>query len=169
MKNISFGRDPATVERYLKRFADHGIAKKRIRIFPYAIDQHEHFAAYNEIDVMLDTFPYNGTTTICEALVMGVPVVALYGTTHAGRVGASLIRSSGSVGIVSHWVDSYVNAAKVVFRQGKITVDDRMKNRETVFTSALCDAEKFAGKFWNKLVSAYKTKAQANAVSAVAA
>ena len=54
-----------------------------------------HLAMYGLIDVALDTFPYHGTTTTCEALWMGVPVVSLAAQTHVSRVGVSLITSIG--------------------------------------------------------------------------
>jgi predicted O-linked N-acetylglucosamine transferase (SPINDLY family) len=54
-----------------------------------------HLATYSRIDIALDTFPYNGTTTTCEALSMNVPVVSLHGEHHASRVGLSLLSAVG--------------------------------------------------------------------------
>lgn len=51
----------------------------------------EHLASYNRIDVALDTYPYNGTTTTCEALWMGVPTISLRGPLIQSRVGGSLL------------------------------------------------------------------------------
>lgn len=77
------------------RFAAHGIAPDRLDLRGWQPGDAGHLAAYGDVDIALDTFPYNGTTTTCEALWMGVPVVSLAGRGHAARVGASLLTSAG--------------------------------------------------------------------------
>src|SRR5437867_12600434 len=67
----------------------------RVELLGPARSQAQHLATYSRIDVALDTFPYNGTTTTCEALAMGVPVVSLYGSHHAWRVGLSILSAAG--------------------------------------------------------------------------
>jgi predicted O-linked N-acetylglucosamine transferase (SPINDLY family) len=70
-----------------------------------------HLALYARVDVALDTFPYNGTTTTCEALWMGVPVVTLAGETHVERVGASLLTRVGLPDLVAESAEAYVATA----------------------------------------------------------
>lgn len=73
------------------RFAAAGIAPDRILFRPPTRSEADHLAAYGDIDVALDPFPYNGTTTTCEALWMGVPVVALRGPRMLSRISYSLL------------------------------------------------------------------------------
>jgi len=94
MKNFSLG-DPVVRRRYLERFEKYGIEAERVLLRPPISSYSEHLAAYNEIDIGLDTFPYNGTTTTCEALWMGVPVITVTGDLHAGRVGNSILSRMG--------------------------------------------------------------------------
>ena len=70
-----------------------------------------HLAAYGRVDISLDTFPYHGTTTTCEALWMGVPVVTLAGDRHSSRVGASLLRAVGRAEWIARDWDDYVDKA----------------------------------------------------------
>src|SRR5207253_2197113 len=70
-----------------------------------------HLDAYAEVDIALDTFPYNGTTTTCEALHMGVPVISLCGRTHAGRVGLSLLSQVGLQDLVAEDEAGFVTRA----------------------------------------------------------
>ena len=86
-------RSPRSAD--LERFAAQGIDPARLDILPRAVDAAAHLAAYAGIDIALDPFPYNGTTTTCEALWMGVPVSRFAGDRHAARVGASLLHRVG--------------------------------------------------------------------------
>jgi protein O-GlcNAc transferase len=86
--------DAGTRRRMAARFADHGVAAGRIDMMGW-VETGSHLDVYGGADIGLDTFPYNGTTTTCEALWMGVPVVTLDGNRYAGRVGASLLAQVG--------------------------------------------------------------------------
>jgi predicted O-linked N-acetylglucosamine transferase (SPINDLY family) len=72
-----------------------GIPAERAVLLAPVASTREHLAAYSQVDVALDPHPYNGTTTTCEALWMGVPVVTLRGDRHASRVGTSLVNAIG--------------------------------------------------------------------------
>ncbi len=98
-------------EHFESAFAARGIANGRLRFLPWTDTPAAHLALYHTIDIALDPFPYNGTTTTCEALSMGVPVVTLEGTGHAGRVGTSLLRACGLGELVTQGVDAYVGLA----------------------------------------------------------
>jgi protein O-GlcNAc transferase len=87
--------DADFVARLRDRFAAHGIAPERVDCRPAQPSFRQHLDVYSEVDVALDTFPYHGTTTTCEALYMGVPVVTLVGEMHLCRVGLSLVSAIG--------------------------------------------------------------------------
>ena len=103
--------DPGIRERLGGAFRRQGIDDSRLRLLGRIEDRGQHLALYNEVDVALDTFPYNGTTTTCEALWMGVPVVALSGERHAGRVGEGLLRRAGFEDWVAGSRAAYIEAA----------------------------------------------------------
>lgn len=100
-----------TVERVRRSFEKHGVAPERLELRSPTPSRRDHLAAYNEIDIALDTFPYNGTTTTCEALWMGKPVVTLAGAVHMSRVGATLLRSAGLQELVATTAKEYVQIA----------------------------------------------------------
>ncbi len=71
--------DSFVQERIHKQFGSMGIIQERVILHPHDSSSHRHLERYHEVDIALDTFPYNGTTTTCEALYMGVPVITLEG------------------------------------------------------------------------------------------
>ena len=82
LKGLPFA-DAAIRRLYQARFGDHGVAAERIELVERVSDASQHLALYRELDVALDPFPYNGVTTTCEALWMGVPVITLRRTCHS--------------------------------------------------------------------------------------
>lgn len=100
--------DPLVRERVARMFRECGIAPERYEMLPGGADL---LAAYNEVDIALDTFPYNGTTTTCESLWMGVPVITLRGDRFAARVGASLLTYAGLSDFIAESPSEYVSIA----------------------------------------------------------
>jgi predicted O-linked N-acetylglucosamine transferase (SPINDLY family) len=96
MKALQLG-DIGTRQRFAQLFEQNGVSMERVELLGWASSTAEHLELYNRVDIGLDPFPYNGTTTTCEALWMGVPVIVLAGNTHAARVGVSLLSSCASV------------------------------------------------------------------------
>lgn len=140
VKHFSF-RDEGVRAHFLKLFADQGIASERIEIFTWASSSEEHLAYYRQADIALDSFPYNGTTTTCEALWMGVPVVTLAGKLHAGRVGSTLVSRVGLEDLIAEDEDAYINiVADLAADRGRLR-GIRATLREKMFNSELCDAK----------------------------
>jgi protein O-GlcNAc transferase len=122
-------------------FASHGIAAARLRILPPEPDGQSHLALYNEIDIALDPFPYNGATTTCEALWMGVPVITLAGDRHAGRVGASLLSAVGFQAGIAATPEDYVLTARLLASQPELLATARRNLRTDLARSPLRDHE----------------------------
>ena len=144
--------DPATRASFLERLGKRGVAAQRIELAAY-VPEPEHFAAYGRVDIALDPFPYNGTTTTCEALWMGVPVVTLRGDRHAGRVGASLLTQLGLSDLIAGSVEEYVEIAMALAGDPVRLAERRHSLRPRMAASPLCDASRFA----RKIEAAYRT------------
>ena len=130
-----------TRQRYLHLFEKQGIAPERIEILPYTKSMLEHMAQYQRVDIALDSFPYNGTTTTCEALWMGVPVIVLEGDRHLSRVGVSIMQQAGLVDLIAGSEDHYCQLAVELARQPEALRHLRQNLREHLRHSRLTDAE----------------------------
>jgi predicted O-linked N-acetylglucosamine transferase (SPINDLY family) len=139
--------DPMFRQRYIDRFAAHGIGEEQLEFMGQIVGTAGHLDAYGRIDVALDPFPYNGTTTSCEALWMGVPVVTMLGDRHSGRVGASLLAHLDLPELVASTPDGYIDAAVALASDIGALAELRRALRGRMAASPLCDAAGFARRF----------------------
>lgn len=135
--------DRETSNRYLKSFITQGVTPGRVVIKPWTQTTESHLAMYNEIDIALDTFPYNGTTTTCEALYMGVPVITLCGDRHASRVGASILHRVSLDALIATSQENYIEKAIALANDTARLTELRTTLRNRLLTSPLGDGATF--------------------------
>lgn len=92
-------------------FEKYGISKDRLYIQGFTERYEDNFKMYKEVDIALDTFPYNGTTTTCDALSVGVPVLTLVGKSHAQRVSYSILKNIGFEESITYSREEYIEKA----------------------------------------------------------
>ncbi len=136
----------------LELFAKNGIEEDRIDWHFRLPKASDHLKLYNQIDIALDTYPYNGTTTTFEALWMGVPVVTLSGDRHASRVSASILKTLKLDSMVAETGEQFVETAIKVANDFNGLSKLRRELRSKLIHSPLCDAKGFT----KKMERAYK-------------
>jgi predicted O-linked N-acetylglucosamine transferase (SPINDLY family)/SAM-dependent methyltransferase len=128
------------------RFAASGIEAGRL-VFEGASPRAEYLAAYQRVDIVLDTAPYPGGTTTAESLWMGVPVLTLTGTSFLARQGLGLLMNAGLPDWIAADADDYV--ARGVAQAGDLPRLAALRTglRQQVLTSPIFDPPRFAGCF----------------------
>ncbi len=142
--------------KFYDDFSDKEILK-RVHIIEYKDTYPDHLSTYNEVDVLLDTFPYCGTTTSCESLVMGVPILTLFDSVrfyHSQNVTTSLLKNSKLKDFVAYTKDEYVNKAMNI--HNLINADTKRNVRDLFINGDVCKYEEFINDFENKLIYTYK-------------
>jgi predicted O-linked N-acetylglucosamine transferase (SPINDLY family) len=121
----------------------------------------EHLAAYAGIDVALDPFPYHGTTTTCEALWMGVPVVTRAGDRHSSRVGVSLLTAVGRTEWIAPDADAYVRIAAGLAADPRRLAQERAGLRAAMRESLLLDHAGQSARFGQALREMWRKRCEA--------
>jgi len=127
------------------------IDPSRLELLPPTASRAEHLATYARIDIALDPFPYHGTTTTCEAIFMGVPVISLAGVTHVSRVGVSLLRTLGLHDLIATNEAEYIQLAATLAANPARLQSLRIALRPRMQSSPLCDEASFAVRFQSLL------------------
>jgi predicted O-linked N-acetylglucosamine transferase (SPINDLY family) len=133
-----------TISDLQARLAAAGIDVSRVRIDPKLKDYDAHLRSYDEIDVALDPFPYNGGTTTVEALYMGVPVLVRAGDRYVAHMGEGILQSAGLPEWIARDAGAYAATGKRLTSDIAELAAIRAGLRDRVLASPLFDAPRFA-------------------------
>ncbi len=147
--------DPGIRQLFLTRLEAAGVSSDRVDIVAYTASLHDHWSLYSRVHVALDTMPYNGTTTTCEAMWMGVPVVALAGDRHSARVGASLLSAVGHEEWIANTPEEFATIAAGIATDRARLESLRTGLRNDLRESVLCDQVAYAARFHGALRDAW--------------
>lgn len=143
MMRFKGGDDEGVREYWLNRFEQSGVQRDRIEIGGWK-NLAEHLDLYSEVDIALDTYPFNGHTNTCEALWMGVPTISLVGQCHVSRFGLSMLSCVGLEFFAASSGDEYVNKAIALAQNPESLSTLRRTMRGRVAASGLCYSKGFA-------------------------
>lgn len=150
---------PAEANFIRHEFKTRGIAPERLTLRGVTAGRREHLEAYADVDIALDTFPYHGTTTTCEALLMGVPVITRAGDRHASRVGVSLLSAVGLQEFIARDADDFIRLAATLTADRPRLASLRSELRPRLLSSPLCDAKAYAARFAQAIEHAWSSHA----------
>ena len=128
-------------------FTNRGIEEERLDFYGHTKKIADHLGHYSAVDIALDSFPYHGTTTTCEAMWMGCPVVTRAGKTHVSRVGVSLLNAVGLQECITNTRENYISKALDLASATDRLVAMRLGMRNRLQASPLMDAKAFARNF----------------------
>lgn len=142
--------DEPTREALRQRMRAQGLPPKRVDLHGRS-SRAAYLQAHAEVDLLLDTFPFPGGTTTCEALWMGVPTLTLRGDRLIARQGSGLLLAAGLPDWIADDAAGYVAQAARRAADRPALADLRAALRQRVAASALCDARAFAADFSDAL------------------
>jgi predicted O-linked N-acetylglucosamine transferase (SPINDLY family) len=132
-----------SLDRMLEIFDAAGVYADRLDLVGRFLPMDVYLQQYLQVDIALDIFPCNGTTTTCESLWMGVPVVSRSGRSSASRSGIGLLANAGLAQLVAHSWEDYVDIALGLAADLPALAQLRATLRERLRASPLFDAEGF--------------------------
>jgi len=149
-------RSPAITVEFLDFFAQRGISRERIEIINYSPATVDHWSVLQKFDIGLDSFPYNGTTTTCDLLWLGIPSVTRQGNSHVSRTTASLLSGLGMQSWVADTDDEFVQLCEEKSQAHSELTNYRNTLRTHIQNSSLGDSQKFISAYEQLLKEAWR-------------
>ena len=153
-------QDGARAGRLLSQFLEHGIHNDRV-VIGHGGPHRTFLDQYRDVDVILDTLPYSGGLTTCEALWMGVPVITLKGDRYCGRHAAAHLSAVGLSDLVTDSPDAFVSKAQELNADAARRATLRLGLRHQVADSPLCNTADFCEAFYGLLRSEWRVTCEA--------
>jgi len=150
---------PKIKQHFIDCFEDKSVLE-RVDILPYSDTYLEHLPDYNKMDIALDTFPYCGTTTSCEALMMGVPIITLFDNVrhyHSQNVTTSLLKNSDLEEYVTMSKEDYIKKAVEMSKNLTKLTNLKQEVRNKFVNGHICNYTEFTNDFEDKLLEIYKS------------
>ena len=148
--------DKNICEDFLSKFEKHNIKRNRLILVGETKTRKENLEFFNKIDIALDPFPFQGNTSTCEAVWMGVPVITLKGNRYLFHFGESINSNLGMHDWIAKNHDEYVSKAIKFSSNINQLSKIRMNLRQTFLQSPVCDAPRFAKHFSKMLWDMWK-------------
>ncbi len=139
--------DDGVRKELMSYFTARGIEEGRLDFFGHTRKTIEHLSHYHSVDIALDSFPYHGTTTTCEAMWMGCPVITRAGKSHVSRVGVSLLNAVGLQEFIAETREEYIEKAVTLSAQTERLQELRSAMRGRLLPSVLMDEKRFVHGF----------------------
>ena len=140
----------------LEKFVRNGVLKDQIVIFDYKSDILEHYKLYNKANVALDTFPYPGVTTTCEALLMGLPVLTMRGFNANSRCGESILKNIKMNDLIANDDEDYLNKAISLTKIKDLYKSYGINLRNKALSSPVFDTVQFTKDFEELITNVYR-------------
>ena len=137
------GEGRAGEERIRAAVARHGLSPERVLLLGRTPTRFDYLKLYQEVDLALDPFPYNGVTTTCDALWMGVPVLTLAGRMSVSRYGVRFLSNVGLDELITSSPEAYLRLATELALDLDRLASLRSGLRERMSRSPLMDAARF--------------------------
>jgi predicted O-linked N-acetylglucosamine transferase (SPINDLY family) len=144
-----------TKTQLTEKFAKNGVDITRTEFLPET-SRIDYFVQYNTIDIILDTYPFNGATTTCDAFLMGTPIISLYGDTHVSRVGLSMLTTVGYPELAVKTADEYVKLAAKLCGDFELLKEITSSIRGKALASPLFNSAVFKPDFEDAVYTAYQ-------------
>jgi protein O-GlcNAc transferase len=149
---------PSLLQQFKDSFVDQSVLD-RVKILTYSDTYEEHLQDYDCIDFALDTFPYSGTTTSCEALMQGTPIITIFDEErqyHSQNVTASILINSDLSEYVCYSQSEYVEkVCRLAESDFSKYTNLKKETRDKFILGRVCDNQNFVKAFSDKISEAY--------------